>query len=77
MSYTTISVNDQAMARLRKNKLPGDTYSDVILRELPDPCETAGELLERLERESVPKANPKFEAAMLAGRGRRSNRPRE
>jgi hypothetical protein len=75
MSYTTISVNDRAIARLRKNKLPGDTYSDVILRELPDPADTIGELLDRWEHEEVPKANPKLRAAMLAGRGRRSNRP--
>ena len=73
--YTTISVNDRAIARLRKNKLPGDTYSDVILRELPDPADTLGELLDCWEHEEGPKANPKLRAAMLSGRGRRSNRP--
>lgn len=74
MAYTTITVNTEAAARLKKNKLPGDSYSDVILREMPNPCETAGELLEALESTEVPKADPKLRAAFLAGRGRRSNR---
>ena len=73
-SYVTITLNTEAAARLKKNKLPGDSFSDVVLREMPNPCETAGELLDRLESIEVPKANPKLRAAMLAGRGRRSNR---
>jgi hypothetical protein len=75
MPSITITVSTEAHARLKKLKLSArDSYSDVILRELPDPCLTAGELLDRLEREGVPKANPKLRVAMLAGRGRRSNR---
>ncbi len=73
-SYVTITLNTEAAARLKKNKLPGDSYSDVVLREMPDPCETAGELLDRLENMEVPKADPNLRATMLAGRGRRSNR---
>lgn len=75
MPSITITLSVEAYARLKKLKEPGDSYSDVILRELPDPCLTAGELLDRLEREGVPKADPKLRAAWLAGRGRRSNRP--
>jgi predicted CopG family antitoxin len=74
MPSITITLNPEAHARLKKLKEAGDSFSDVILRELPDPCLTAGELLERLEREGVPKAEPKLRAAWRAGRGRRSNR---
>jgi predicted CopG family antitoxin len=74
MPSITITVSTEAYARLKKLKEPGDSYSDVILRELPNPCLTAGELLDRLEREDVPKADPKLLAAFRAGRGRRSNR---
>jgi hypothetical protein len=59
-SYVTITLNTEAVARLKRNKLPGDSYSDVVLREMPDCGETAGELLHRLERVEVPKANPSF-----------------
>ena len=74
MASITVTLSTEAPARLKKNKLPGDSFSDVILREMPDPCETAGELLDRLESIEVPKADPILRAAMLAGRGRRSNR---
>ncbi len=73
-SYVTITLNTRAAARLKKNKLPGDSYSDVVLREMPDPCETAGEVYERLHSIEAPRANPKLRAKLLAGRGRRSNR---
>jgi hypothetical protein len=46
-----------------------------LLRELPNPCETAGELYDRLLISTVPQADPKLRQAMLVGRGRRSNRP--
>jgi hypothetical protein len=59
---------------LKKQKLPGESFSDVVLREIPVPCETAGEILDYFKSHSVPKANPKLRAAMLAGRGRRVNR---
>ena len=61
--------------RLNKLKLPGESFSDVLLRELPDPVETAGELLSYYEKHGVPKANPKLRDAMLKGTGRRSRRP--
>ena len=74
MRHTSITVSRQAHARLKKLKGPGDSFSDVILRETPDPCLTAGELLDRLEHTESPKADPKLQAAMLAGRGRPSAR---
>ena len=69
-----ISLSAPAYQRLKKLKLPGDSFSDVLLRELPEPCETAGEVLESFKHVPVPKANPDLRKAMLAGRGRRSPR---
>lgn len=74
MAFVTITIKDAAYRRLRRLKEPGDSFSDVILRQLPDPCETAGEVLQRLETIPIPRANPKLRAALLAGRGRRSSR---
>ena len=75
MASTNVNLSDAAYKRLKKLKLPGDSFSDVLLRELPDPCDTAGELLDHFTKEGVPKANPKLRDAMLKGRGRRSHRP--
>jgi predicted CopG family antitoxin len=74
MAFKTLTISAEAHARLKKLKGPGDSFTDVILRELPEPCDTAGEVLDWLSRIEVPKANPKLRAAVLAGRGRRSNR---
>ena len=74
MASTTISVSESAYRPLKKLKLPGDSFSDVLLRELPEPCETCGEVLDSLEKRGVPKANPKLERVLLTGRGRRSPR---
>jgi predicted CopG family antitoxin len=49
MAFVTITIKNEAYKRLRKNKEPGDSFSDVILRQFPDPCDTAGEVLDRLE----------------------------
>ncbi len=55
MASICINVSTEAHARLKKLKGPGDSFSDVILRELPNPCDTAGELLDRLEGLQLPK----------------------
>ena len=75
MSSTNVQLSDAAYKRLKKFKLPGDTFSDVLLRELPDPFETAGELLDHFTKQRVPDANRKLRDAMLKRRGRRSHRP--
>ena len=74
MAFVTLTINTQAHSRLKKLKAPGDSFSDVILRELPEPWETAGDVLDGLERMQVPKADLELRAAVLAGRGRRSPR---
>ena len=74
MATTTIALTQPAYERLKKQKLPGESFSDVVLREIPVPCETAGEILDYFESHPVPKANGRSRAAMLSGRGRRSHR---
>ena len=74
MATTTIPISQPAYRRLVKLKQPGESFSDVLLRELPEPCDTCGEVLDYLQKHGVPKANPKLEEAMLSGRGRRSHR---
>jgi hypothetical protein len=74
MATVTVTLTVEAHARLLKNKLPGDSFSDVVMRELPDPCDTCGELLERLESSPPPKIDPKLLREVMSGRGRRSNR---
>jgi len=72
MATTTIALTQPAYERLKKQKLPGESFSDVVLREIPIPCETAGEILDHFESHPVPKANPRLRTAMLTGRGRRA-----
>jgi len=74
MATTTIALTQPAYDWLRKQKLPGESFSDVVLREIPVPLETAGEILDYWESHPVPKADPKLRAAMIAGRARRSHR---
>ena len=74
MSYKTLTVRTEAYARLKKLKTPGESFSDVILREIPEPWETCGDVLEGLRMMQVPKPDPKLMAAVLKGRGRHSPR---
>jgi predicted CopG family antitoxin len=74
MATNNIAISEEAYRRLKKLKLPGDSFTDVLLRELPDPCGTCGEVLESFKTRPVPKADPKLREAMLRGRGRRSSR---
>ncbi len=74
MSYKTLSVRIEAYTRLKKLKAPGESFSDVILRELPEPWETCGDVLDGLRHTHVPQPDPKLMSAVLKGRGRRSPR---
>jgi hypothetical protein len=75
MAFKTLTVRTEAYARLKKLKAPGESFSDVILREMPEPWETCGDVLDGLRNLPVPRPDPKLMAAVLKGRGRRS--PRE
>ncbi len=75
MPFTTITISTEAQKRLASHKVGRESYSAVILREVPEPpLETAGEVEDYFKTHGVPKANPKLRRAMLAGRGRRSTR---
>ena len=56
MTFKRINLSVAAHERLKKAKLPGDSFSDVILREVPEVgevCETAGELLDYLKSQTA------------------------
>lgn len=72
MSSRKITLSAEAYARLKKFKLRGDSFSEVILRELPVPCDTAGEIEDYFREHGVPKADPKLRRMLLGGRERSS-----
>jgi predicted CopG family antitoxin len=74
MSYKTLTVRTEAYERLQKLKAPGESFSEVILRELPEPWETCGDVLEGIRKMQIPKPDRKLMEAVLKGRGRRSQR---
>ncbi len=51
MPSITISVSAEAHARLKKLKEGKESFSDLILRQLPEPCDTGVEILASLERD--------------------------
>ena len=71
MARTTITISNAAYQRLKKRKEPGESFSDVILRNVPELWETGGEILDGFECHGVPKANPKLRRAWRGGRDRR------
>ena len=70
----SITLKKPAYDRLKKLKEPGDSFSDVVMRELPERIDTLGDMEDYWDRHEMPKANPKLAQKMLSGRGRRSNR---
>lgn len=76
MATVTISVTTEAHKRLKSLKEGDESFSDVILRELPQKARNAGELLDILTSRELPKADPKLLEEIRRNRGRRSNRPR-
>jgi len=74
--FKTITISVEAHARLLKLKEPGDSFSDVILRAIPQPCATAGEMLRAFRMVDLQPMNPGRLALLRSGRGRRSNRSR-
>jgi predicted CopG family antitoxin len=78
MASNTVALNSKAYEVLKALKKPNQSFSDVVLENLRPRPKTCGELLDELERDftGVRLLNPERTKAMLAGRGRRSNRPK-
>jgi predicted CopG family antitoxin len=74
MATVTVSLTAEAHERLKALKEEDETYSDVILRELPQKARTAGELIDMLMSRPTPAVDPKLMAEVRRGRGRRSPR---
>lgn len=74
MAFKTLTISDEAHARLKRHKLPGESFTQVILRQLPEPLETAGDVLDFLKAEPPPRLDRAALAALRKGRGRRSPR---
>jgi predicted CopG family antitoxin len=69
----TITIEDDVydlLASLKEDSR--DSFTRVIRRYLPRPCETAGELLDVYEHAPLPKVNWDVLDEIAAGRGRRS-----
>jgi hypothetical protein len=63
-----INVNTVAYGRLKNRKGPGESFSDVILREVPEkPLETCGELEDYFKARGVPKADSKASCGDVEG----------
>ena len=75
MASTNITVSQPAYERLKKLKHPGQSFSDVILTHFAPPLDTAGEVLDALEKAPAPRGLDWERAdAYLKDRKRRSNR---
>ena len=74
MAFKTLTISVEAHQRLKKHKLPGESFTQVILRELPEPLETAGDVLDYLESQAPARIDRQALRALRNGRGRRSNR---
>ena len=79
----TITLSRAVLERLRKLMLPGETFSDVILRIWKaDGLSASGELLcdacaqidAHFDKHPAPKAAPKLRKTMREGRRRRAKR---
>ena len=71
MATTTISISDQAYKALKSRKEPGESFSETILRELPPPFETLGDLEDYYSKAGVPPANPKRKALLRGAKAKR------
>lgn len=72
MAYKTLTITTAAYNRLKNLKAPGESFSDVILREMPEPWKTCGDVLEGMKKTPIPKMDTDLMDQMLQGRGRRS-----
>jgi predicted CopG family antitoxin len=69
MGFKTLTISDEAHQRLSKRKLPGESFTQVILRELPEPLKTAGDVLDFFASEPLPKIDPRALSLLRKNRG--------
>lgn len=74
MATITVSITTEAHERLKDLKEGNESFSDVILREVPKKGRTAGELLDILMARPTPACDPSRMAEVRRGRGRRAPR---
>ena len=74
MASTTITLNEEAYRRLRLLKQKGESFSDVVIRRLPQHADTFGELLDFSEQDPPPRLDETALDAALRDRKRRSKR---
>jgi len=74
MATITLTVTTEVHERLKKLKIGKESFSEMLIRELPDRANTCGEVLEKLEGKVLPPMDPDLLKAVRGGRGRRSNR---
>jgi len=48
MSFKTITISTDAYSRLKKWKQGNESFTEMILRELPDPDRTGAEIVDEL-----------------------------
>jgi predicted CopG family antitoxin len=72
MATITLTVTTEAHDKLKKLKVGKESFSEMLMRELPDRANTCGEVLEKLEGKELPPMDPDLLKAVRRGRGRRS-----
>lgn len=77
MSFRTLTIPADVHALLKSQKLPGESFGDLLRRRMRPPADTRGEALDRLEEMDahLPPPDPQLDRALASGRGRRSRRP--
>jgi predicted CopG family antitoxin len=73
MATITLTVTTEVHDKLKKLKVGKESFSEMLLRELPDRANTCGEVLEKLEGRQLPPMDPNLPKAVRSGRGRRPN----
>ena len=74
MATITLTVTTEVHDKLKKLKVGRESFSEMLMRELPDRANTCGEVLEKMEGKELPSMDPELLRAVRSGRGRRSNR---
>src|ERR1017187_8902348 len=74
MATITLTVTTEVHDKLKKLKVGRESFSEMLMRELPDRANTCGEVLEKLEGKELPAMDSNLLKAVRSGRGRRSHR---